>query len=358
MLAAFLLVLTLNRQTILLSFAGAFIAATYPLAKRFTNLPQVYLGVAFSWGIPMAFSAQHADLMPLAWWLLATNLLWTVAYDTMYAMADRPDDVKAGIKSTAILFGRFDLLINATLQVMALLSLALIGRHLALGGVFYLGLLGAACTGVYRLYLCKDRDRQRCFQAFLNNIWFGGFCVCRARASVRAQITPKPINMKTNWDKELHWTTLVSEKLVLAIIGALTMVAVAMEIYELYLARRIELADLFLLFIYAEIIGMVGAFYSSSRIPVTLPIIIAITALCRLVVLRSKDNEPWVLMAEAAAILVLAGRSVDHESQRLTESREEKSIRRGIGVNTLRRRLSSSHPSECALKQGRDRSLV
>ncbi len=113
--------------------------------------------------------------------------------------------------------------------------------------------------------------------------------------------------MKTNWDKELHWTTLVSEKLVLAIIGALTMAAVAMEIYELYLARRIELADLFLLFIYAEIIGMVGAFYSSSRIPVTLPIIIAITALCRLVVLRSKDNEPWVLMAEAAAILVLAG---------------------------------------------------
>jgi len=175
MLTAFLLVLTLNSQTILLSFAGAFIAVTYPLAKRFTNLPQVYLGVAFSWGIPMAFSAQNAALMPLAWWLLATNLLWTVAYDTMYAMADRPDDLKAGIKSTAILFGRFDLLINATLQVLALLSLALIGRYLDLGGVFYLGLLGAALSGVYQLYLCKDRDRQRCFKAFLNNIWFGGF---------------------------------------------------------------------------------------------------------------------------------------------------------------------------------------
>jgi 4-hydroxybenzoate polyprenyltransferase len=93
----------------------------------------------------------------------------------MYAMADRPDDLKAGIKSTAILFGRFDLLINAALQVLALLSLALIGRHLDLGGVFYLGLLGAACTGVYQLVLCKDRDRQRCFKAFLNNIWFGGF---------------------------------------------------------------------------------------------------------------------------------------------------------------------------------------
>ena len=131
--------------------------------------------------------------------------------------------------------------------------------------------------------------------------------------------------MKTNWDKELHWTTLVSEKLVLAIIGALTMMAVAMEIYELYLARRIELADLFLLFIYAEIIGMVGAFYSSSRIPVTLPIIIAITALCRLVVLRSKDNEPWVLMAEAGAILVLAGAAwiMSHKDRMSLEKKKE-----------------------------------
>ena len=175
MVVAFLLVLTLNRQTILLSFAGAFIAATYPLAKRFTNLPQVYLGVAFSWGIPMAFSAQNAALMPLAWWLLATNLLWTVAYDTMYAMADRPDDMKAGIKSTAILFGRFDLVINALLQALALGNLALIGIFLDLDPIFYLGLGAAALTAVYQFYLCKDRDRQRCFKAFLNNIWFGGF---------------------------------------------------------------------------------------------------------------------------------------------------------------------------------------
>ena len=123
MLAAFLLVLTLNRQTILLSFAGAFIAMTYPLAKRFTYLPQVYLGIAFSWGIPMAFTAQESPLVPLAWWLLGTNLLWTVAYDTMYAMADRPDDLKAGIKSTAILFGRFDLAINAALQCLTLVKI-------------------------------------------------------------------------------------------------------------------------------------------------------------------------------------------------------------------------------------------
>ena len=172
---AFGLVLLLNRQTVWLAVVGAGIAASYPLTKRFTNLPQVYLGVAFSWGIPMAFTAQDSPLMPLAWWLLGTNLLWTVAYDTMYAMADRPDDLKAGIKSSAIMFGRFELVINALLQAITLLSLALMGLYLGFGVIFYLGLGAAALTAVYQLYLCKDRDRQRCFKAFLNNIWFGGF---------------------------------------------------------------------------------------------------------------------------------------------------------------------------------------
>ena len=172
---AFGLVLLLNRQTVWLAVVGAGIAASYPLAKRFTNLPQVYLGVAFSWGIPMAFTAQDSPLMPLAWWLLGTNLLWTVAYDTMYAMADRPDDLKAGIKSSAIMFGRFELVINALLQAITLLSLALMGLYLGFGVIFYLGLGAAALTAVYQLYLCKDRDRQQCFKAFLNNIWFGGF---------------------------------------------------------------------------------------------------------------------------------------------------------------------------------------
>ena len=172
---AFGLVLLLNRQTVWLAVVGAAIAASYPLAKRFTNLPQVYLGVAFSWGIPMAFTAQDSPLMPLAWWLLGTNLLWTVAYDTMYAMADRPDDLKAGIKSSAIMFGRFELAINASLQAITLLSLALMGLYLGFGVIFYLGLGAAALTAVYQLYLCKDRDRQQCFKAFLNNIWFGGF---------------------------------------------------------------------------------------------------------------------------------------------------------------------------------------
>ena len=172
---AFGLVLLLNRQTVWLAVVGAAIAASYPLAKRFTNLPQVYLGVAFSWGIPMAFTAQDSPLMPLAWWLLGTNLLWTVAYDTMYAMADRPDDLKAGIKSSAIMFGRFELAINASLQLITLLSLALMGLYLGFGVIFYLGLAAAALTAVYQFYLCKDRDRQGCFKAFLNNIWFGGF---------------------------------------------------------------------------------------------------------------------------------------------------------------------------------------
>ena len=172
---AFGLVLLLNRQTVWLAVVGAAIAASYPLAKRFTNLPQVYLGVAFSWGIPMAFTAQDSPLMPLAWWLLGTNLLWTVAYDTMYAMADRPDDLKAGIKSSAIMFGRFELVINASLQAITLLSLALMGLYLGFGVIFYFGLGAAGLTAVYQLYLCKDRDRQRCFKAFLNNIWFGGF---------------------------------------------------------------------------------------------------------------------------------------------------------------------------------------
>ena len=175
LIVAFVLVLLLNRQTVWLAVVGAAIAASYPLAKRFTNLPQVYLGVAFSWGIPMAFTAQDSPLMPLAWWLLGTNLLWTVAYDTMYAMADRPDDLKAGIKSSAIMFGRFELAINASLQAITLLSLALMGFYLGFGVIFYLGLGAAALTAVYQLYLCKDRDRQQCFKAFLNNIWFGGF---------------------------------------------------------------------------------------------------------------------------------------------------------------------------------------
>lgn len=172
---ALLLVLQLNRLTIGLAFFGAAIAALYPFTKRFTQLPQFVLGVAFAWGIPMAFSALTGRLPPDAWLLLAANLLWVVAYDTLYAMVDRPDDLEIGIKSTAILFGRHDRLLVGLFHAGALLLLAFIGWRNALSWHYYLGLLFAGSTAVYQQYLCRERERQPCFQAFLNNSWFGAF---------------------------------------------------------------------------------------------------------------------------------------------------------------------------------------
>ena len=176
MMVALGLLLTLNRQAIVLGFIGAAIAISYPLFKRFTHLPQLFLGIAFSWGIPMAFAAQTGRVPALAWWLLCANLLWTVAYDTMYAMADRPDDLKIGVKSTAILFGRYDLLANAVLQALALAVLGIIGWGLHLSGWYYLGLVGAAVTAGYQYRLCRGRDRGMCLKAFINNTRFGA-CV-------------------------------------------------------------------------------------------------------------------------------------------------------------------------------------
>ena len=173
LLCALGLVLTLNRETVLLATGGVFIAVTYPLFKRFTYLPQVYLGIAFSWGIPMAFAAQTGTVAPVACALLIANLLWTVAYDTMYAMADRPDDTRIGVKSTAILLGRYDRPTNTILQLLALSVLALIGYRLDLNSAFYLGLFGAAATIAYQHWLCRDRDPVLCLKAFINNTWFG-----------------------------------------------------------------------------------------------------------------------------------------------------------------------------------------
>jgi 4-hydroxybenzoate polyprenyltransferase len=170
---ALALVLTLNRLTLLLAIVGVLLTVSYPLFKRFTHLPQFYLGIVFSWGIPMAFAAQQETLPALTWWLVLANLLWTVAYDTMYAMADRPDDEMVGIKSTAILVGRYDLVFNAGLQSIALAVLVFVGCMLDLGFLFYVGLLVAAATVIYQNRLCKDRDRDLCFRAFLNNTWFG-----------------------------------------------------------------------------------------------------------------------------------------------------------------------------------------
>ena len=173
-LLALALVLTLNRLVQWLAVAGALIAVTYPLFKRFTHFPQFYLGLAFSWGIPMAFAAQQDTVPSLAWILVLANLLWTVAYDTMYAMADRPDDIKIGVKSTAIWFGQYDRIANLLCQALSLMVLYLLGRHLGFNGIFYLGLSVAAGTAMYQYWLCRQRDRVKCFRAFCNNNWFGG----------------------------------------------------------------------------------------------------------------------------------------------------------------------------------------
>ncbi|OXY81509.1 4-hydroxybenzoate octaprenyltransferase [Oceanimonas doudoroffii] len=170
---SFVLVLTTNAFTIGLAFAGLFWAALYPFMKRFTNLPQLFLGIAFSWAIPMAFAAQSNSLPAGLWLLFAANLTWTVAYDTMYAMVDRDDDLRIGVKSTAILFGRRDKLIVGLLQLATLLLLVAAGRAFELAAPFYWGLLAAAGLFVYQQRLIRDRERMPCFRAFLNNNYAG-----------------------------------------------------------------------------------------------------------------------------------------------------------------------------------------
>ncbi|GAB6040426.1 4-hydroxybenzoate octaprenyltransferase [Endothiovibrio diazotrophicus] len=170
---AFALVLTMNRLTILLSFAGALLAAIYPFTKRHTHLPQVFLGAAFGWAVPMAFAAQSDTLPPLAWLLFIAAVLWAVIYDTMYAMVDRDDDLKIGVKSTAILFGDADRVIIGLLQGIFLLDLVLIGVNAKLGIPYYLSLAVAAALAGYHQWLIRSRDRALCFKAFLHNNWLG-----------------------------------------------------------------------------------------------------------------------------------------------------------------------------------------
>lgn len=171
--AAFVLVLFTNGLTIKLSFAGLALAACYPFMKRYTHLPQIVLGAAFAWAIPMAFAAETGTLPRVAWLVFTAALLWTVCYDTFYAMVDRDDDLKVGIKSTAVLFGDMDRLMTGTLQVLTLLTLILVGRRFDLGWFFYLSLAVAAGLFVYQQYLIRERQRQACFAAFLNNNWVG-----------------------------------------------------------------------------------------------------------------------------------------------------------------------------------------
>ncbi len=172
-LIAFALVLAMNRLTVMLSFAGAFLAATYPFMKRFTNLPQFYLGAAFGWSIPMAFAAQTGSVPPVAWVLFAANVFWSVAYDTAYAMVDREDDLKVGVKSTAILFGAYDRLMVGLSHALTLGLLAFTGFIAGLGMLYHAGLAVAAGFAMYQQYLMRDRTRAGCFRAFLNNNWFG-----------------------------------------------------------------------------------------------------------------------------------------------------------------------------------------
>ncbi len=173
MLVAFALVLTMNRLTVLLSFVGLFLAATYPYLKRYTYLPQVYLGMAFGWGIPMAFAAVQGEVPALGWLLYCANILWSTAYDTWYAMVDREDDIRAGSKSTAILFGDLDLVAQGVLYALVLVALALVGRQAGLGMAYWVALGVAAVLVVQEFVMARHRERGPCFRAFLHNNWVG-----------------------------------------------------------------------------------------------------------------------------------------------------------------------------------------
>ena len=172
-LLAFLLVLTMNRMTILLSFGGLALAWVYPFMKRYTHLPQVVLGAAFGWAIPLGWAAVSESLPFVCWLVFLANICWAVAYDTQYAMVDRDDDLKIGVKSTAILFGRYDKLIIGLLQLAALGLMALVGILLHLNGAFYWSLLLAGGLFVHQQKLIAGRERELCFQAFLNNNYVG-----------------------------------------------------------------------------------------------------------------------------------------------------------------------------------------
>ena len=172
-LTALGLALQLNGLTLLLAVVGAALAISYPFIKRFLSVPQMYLGVTFGWGIPMAFAAQLERVPRAAWLLLLANLLWVTVYDTIYAMVDRDDDIKIGVRSTAILFGDSDRHIIAALQAMTLLALYLVGGMTRMGPWYYGGLIASAIFFVHQLWLIRARDRDACFRAFLNNHYVG-----------------------------------------------------------------------------------------------------------------------------------------------------------------------------------------
>ena len=172
-LIALLLTLPLNTLTKLLSIPAVFLAASYPFTKRFFAIPQAYLGIAFGFGIPMAFAAQQGGVPLVAWLLLAANVFWAMAYDTEYAMVDREDDIHLGIHSSAILFGKYDVVAVMVCYLIALASLIVAGEITDMGWAYYLGLLIAGGIAWYHYTLIKNRQREACFKAFLHNNWFG-----------------------------------------------------------------------------------------------------------------------------------------------------------------------------------------
>ena len=173
-LVAFCLVLALNQFAIALSFVALALAASYPFTKRFLSIPQAYLGVTFGFGIPMAFAAVTDSLPPLCWWLLLANIFWVLAYDTEYAMVDRDDDLRIGIKTSAILFGRYDVAVVMLCYAAMLAVLVMIGMRLHFGVYYYAGLAAAALLMLYHYSLIRGREREGCFKAFLHNNWVGG----------------------------------------------------------------------------------------------------------------------------------------------------------------------------------------
>jgi 4-hydroxybenzoate polyprenyltransferase len=167
------LALLLNPLTQMLAVAGAVITIAYPFAKRFISAPQFVLGIAFSWGVPMAFAAELGRVPSIGWLLFIVTVAWVVVYDTEYAMTDRPDDIKLGVKSTAILFGELDIAFIGALQILFLLGLILVGRRADRGDWYLAGVAGAAVFMLYQQYLIREREPARCFNAFLNNAWLG-----------------------------------------------------------------------------------------------------------------------------------------------------------------------------------------
>ncbi len=186
---AFLLILPLNKLVWLLSVVAVFLAASYPFTKRFFAVPQAYLGVAFGFGIPMAYAAVLETVLPMAWLLLAANVFWAMAYDTEYAMVDREDDLRIGIKTSAITFGRYDVAAVMLCYAATLGLLAYAGLRLHYGVFYFAGLAAAAAIAGYHYTLIRGRARMKCFKAFLHNNWFGAAVF----AGIVAELNLKPL---------------------------------------------------------------------------------------------------------------------------------------------------------------------